>query len=217
VADSDRNLTDDQLKALAKNGGVVQIVALASYLKPDPPEKRDAVAKLREELGLPARGGRGGGGGGAAGGGAGGAAGAGGGAGAGAGAPSAGSGQGGRGAATAGMTDEQRAEYAKKMAQFQERMKEIDAKYPGATLKDFVDHLDHAVKIAGIDHVGIGTDFDGGGGIPGFNDDTDAPNVTIELVRRGYTEAQIKKIWGENLLRVWRDVEKAAAGLQKGQ
>jgi len=115
------------------------------------------------------------------------------------------------------MTDEQRAEYAKKMAQFQERMKEIDAKYPGATLKDFVDHLDHAVKIAGIDHVGIGTDFDGGGGIPGFNDDTEAPNVTIELVRRGYTEAQIKKIWGENLLRVWREVEKAAAGLQKGQ
>jgi len=212
VADSDRNLTDDQLKALAKNGGVVQIVALGSYLKFDPPEKRDAVAKLREELGLPARGGRGGGGGGAAG--AGGGAGAGAGSGAGAGAPSAGSGQGGRGAATANMTDEQRAEYAKKMAQFQERMKEIDAKYPGATLKDFVDHLDHAVKIAGIDHVGIGTDFDGGGGIPGFNDDTDAPNVTIELVRRGYTEAQIKQIWGENLLRVWRDVEKAAAGLQ---
>jgi len=213
VADSDRNLTDGQLKALAKNGGGVQIVALASYLKPEPPERRDAIAKLREELGLPARGGRGGGGGGAAG-----ASGAGAGrAGAGAGAASAGSGQGGRGAATAGMTDEQRAEYAKKMAQFQERMKEIDAKYPGATLKDFVDHLDHAVKIAGIDHVGIGTDFDGGGGIPGFNDDTDAPNVTIELVRRGYTEAQIKKIWGENLLRVWREVEKAAEGLQKAR
>jgi len=114
------------------------------------------------------------------------------------------------------MTDEQRAEYGKKMAQFQERMKDIDAKYPGATLKDFVDHLDHAVKVAGIDHVGIGTDFDGGGGIPGFNDDTEAPNVTIELVRRGYTEAQIRKIWGENLLRVWRDVEQTAAGLQKG-
>ena len=160
VADSDRNLTDDQLKALAKNGGVVQIVALASYLKPDPPEKRDAVAKLREELGLPARGGRGGGGGAAVGGagaGAGAAAGGGRGAGAGAaaGAASAGSGQGGRGAATANMTDEQRAEYAKKMAEFQERMKEIDAKYPGAALKDFVDHLDHAVKVAGIDRKSV--------------------------------------------------------------
>jgi membrane dipeptidase len=184
VADSDRNLTDDQLKALAKNGGVVQMVALASYLKPDSPEKQAAVAKLREELGLPARG-RGG-----------------------AGGPGAGAG---RGAAGAGMTDEQRAEYAKKMEQFQERMKDVDAKYPGASLSDFIDHLDHAVKIAGIDHVGIGTDFDGGGGIPGFNDDTEAPNVTIALVKRGYTEVQIRQIWGGNLLRVWTAVEKAAA------
>ena len=113
------------------------------------------------------------------------------------------------------MTPVQRADYDKKMALFQERMKEVDAKYPPASLKDFVDHIDHAVKVAGIDHVGIGTDFDGGGGIPGFNDDTDSPNVTIELVRRGYTEAQIRKIWGGNLLRVWRDVEKVAARLQK--
>jgi membrane dipeptidase len=94
-------------------------------------------------------------------------------------------------------------------------MKEIDAKYPPAMLKDFIDHLDHAVKVAGIDHVGVGTDFDGGGGVPGLNDDTDLPNVTIELVRRGYTEEQIKKIWGENLLRVWREVEKVAASTPK--
>jgi membrane dipeptidase len=96
-------------------------------------------------------------------------------------------------------------------------MKDIDARFPPPTVKDFVDHIDHAVKVAGIDHVGVGTDFDGGGGIPGFNDDTDAPNVTIELVRRGYTEAQIRKIWGGNLLRVWRDVEGAAARLRKGR
>ena len=91
-------------------------------------------------------------------------------------------------------------------------MKEIDAKYPfqAATLKDFVDHIDHAVRLAGIDHVGIGTDFDGGGGIPGFNDHSEALNVTVELVKRGYTEAQITKIWGGNLLRVWRQVERAA-------
>ena len=177
VAESDRNLTDDQLKALAKNGGVIQIVALASYLKAPSPERLEAMAKLREELGLPARGGRGGG---------------------------------GRGTQPA-MTDEQRAAQQKLMEQYRERMKEIDAKFPSATLKDFVDHIDHAVKVAGIDHVGIGTDFDGGGGIPGFNDDTEAPNVTIELVRRGYTEEQIAKIWGGNLLRVWRDVERAAS------
>jgi len=189
IANVDRNLTDDQLKALAKNGGVVQTVALAGYLKVDDPARREAIAKLREELGLPARGGGGRG--------------AGGGTGA------------GRGAGAATMTDEQRAEYDKKMAQFQERMKDIDAKWPPASVKDFVDHIDHAVKVAGIDHVGVGTDFDGGGGIPGFNDDTDAPNVTLELVKRGYTEAQIRKIWGGNLLRVWREVEKVAATLQK--
>jgi membrane dipeptidase len=185
VAESDRNLTDDQLKALAKNGGVIQIVALASYLKAPDPARVEAMNKLREELGLPARGGRGGGGAAAG---------------------------GGRGAAAPPMTEEQRAAQQKAMEQYRERMKEIDAKFPGATLKDFVDHIDHAVKVAGIDHVGIGTDFDGGGGIPGFNDDTEAPNVTIELVRRGYTEEQIAKIWGGNLLRVWRAVEKAAGG-----
>ena len=66
------------------------------------------------------------------------------------------------------------------------------------------------MKVAGIDHVGIGTDFDGGGGILGFNDASEAPNVTEELVRRGYSEKDIAKIWGGNLLRVWRDVQKAA-------
>jgi len=219
IADVDRNLTDDQLKALAKNGGVIQTVALASYLKKDDPARTEAIAKLREEIGLPARGGRGGG---RSGGGAVGAAGAGAGAGATAGAgagaagagATAGAGGGGR-SALAAMTPEQRADYDKKMALYQERMKEVDAKFPPASLKDFVDHIDYAVKVAGIDHVGIGTDFDGGGGIPGFNDDADSPNVTIELVRRGYTEAQIKKIWGGNLLRVWREVETVAARLQK--
>jgi microsomal dipeptidase-like Zn-dependent dipeptidase len=58
--------------------------------------------------------------------------------------------------------------------------------------------------------VGIGTDFDGGGGVPGFNDHSEALNVTVELVKRGYGDEQITKIWGRNLLRVWRQVEKAA-------
>jgi membrane dipeptidase len=74
-----------------------------------------------------------------------------------------------------------------------------------------VNHIVHAVKVAGIDHVGIGTDFDGGGGIPGFNDHSEALNVTVELVRRGYSEKDIDKIWSGNLLRVWRQVEKRAA------
>jgi membrane dipeptidase len=184
VARSDRNLDDDQLKALSKNGGVIQIVALASYLKPDTPERAAAVQALREELGF-GRGGRGG-----------------------RGLPP------GAPANPSPATPEQQAaaqaEMAKRRAVYQERMKEIDAKWPGATLRDFVDHIDHAVKVAGIDHVGIGTDFDGGGGVPGFNDHSEAGNVTLELVRRGYTEDQIRKIWGGNLLRVWSEVEKKA-------
>ena len=182
-----RNLDDDQLKALAKNGGVIQIVALASYLKAEPPERTAAIQALRTELGMGGRG---------------------------AGARGAG-GQGGQargGTPPTPLTPEQQADLDKRRATYQERLKEIDAKYPfqGATLKDFVDHIDYAVKVAGIDHVGIGTDFDGGGGVPGFNDHSEALNVTVELVKRGYTEPQITKIWGGNLLRVWREVEKQA-------
>ncbi len=169
LSPSDRNLDDDQLKALANNGGVIQIVALAGYLKATPPERTKAIADLRLELGMPARGG-----------------------------------------GPRLQTPEEKAAAAKRDALYAERMKQIDAKYPTATIKEFVDHIDHAVKVAGIDHVGIGTDFDGGGGVPGFNDHSDALNVTIELVKRGYTEQQIVKIWGANLLRVWGEVEKAA-------
>jgi len=112
------------------------------------------------------------------------------------------------------MAEEERAKYEQLIQTYQERMKDIDARYPSADIRDFVDHIDHAAKVAGINHVGIGTDFDGGGGIRGFNDHSEALNVTVELVRRGYSENDIRKIWGENLLRVWRDVEKAAARLK---
>lgn len=152
LAEHPRNLYDEQLKALVKNGGVIQIVAYGGFLKLDLPRRRKAKSDLKKEL------------------------------------------------------DDGRIQ----LEQFQERMKEIDTKYPPADLSDFVDHIDHAVKVAGIDHVGIGSDFDGGGGIPGFNDHSEALNVTIELVRRGYSEEDITKIWGANLLRVWRQVEKAA-------
>ncbi len=86
---------------------------------------------------------------------------------------------------------------------------------PRATVKDFVDHIDYAVKLIGIDHVGISSDFDGGGGVDGYNDATEAPNVTLELVRRGYTESQIAKMWSGNLLRVMAEVEKEAAREQR--
>jgi len=109
---------------------------------------------------------------------------------------------GGRGA-LAQLPDSVRAEYDRRQA-------EIMARYPGATVKDFVDHIDHAVRLVGIDHVGISSDFDGGGGVTGWNDAAESFNVTLELVERGYTEEEIAKLWGGNLLRVWAEVERVA-------
>jgi membrane dipeptidase len=91
------------------------------------------------------------------------------------------------------------------------RMAEINKKWPRANVKDLVDHVDYAVKKIGIDHVGIASDFNGGGGIDGWDNAGETFNVTVELVRRGYTEEQIAKIWGGNLLRVMGEVERYAA------
>jgi len=84
-----------------------------------------------------------------------------------------------------------------------------------ATVRDFVDHIDYTVKLIGIDHVGISSDFDGGGGVEGWRDASETFNVTLELVRRGYTEAQIAKIWSGNLLRVLDEVQQVSARLQR--
>jgi membrane dipeptidase len=174
-----RNLDDEQLLALKKNGGVAQLVAFSAYVKESPPpsaERTKALADLRTEFGIPA--GRGGG--------------------------------GGRGA-LAGLSEERRAE-------FQRRSAQIDSQYPPPprpTVKDFVNHIDYAVKLIGIDHIGISSDFDGGGGVDGWNSAAETFNVTVELVRRGYTEEQIRKMWGGNLLRVMGEVQKVAKGLQK--
>ena len=180
-----RNLDDEQLLALKKNGGVVQAVAFAGYVKVTPPsaERTAALAKLAEEYKVPVaslgRGGRGG----------------------------AGRGGAGRGDAQAPvLTDEQRAEMQKKL-------EELNTKFPApprANVKDFVDHIDYIVKKIGLDHVGISSDFDGGGGVDGWNNASETFNVTLELVRRGYTEEQIDKIWSGNLLRVMDQVQKAA-------
>ena len=100
------------------------------------------------------------------------------------------------------------------------RMLAITARYPTAprsTVRDFVDHIDYLVKYIGIDHVGISSDFDGGGGVDGWNSAAETFNVTLELVRRGYTEEQIGKIWSGNLLRVWGEVEKVAKDIQSGK
>ena len=79
-----------------------------------------------------------------------------------------------------------------------------------ADIGDFIDHVDYAVNLIGIDHVGLSSDFDGGGGILGWLDAAETANVTLELVRRGYGQEEIGKLWGGNLLRVWREVERIA-------
>ncbi len=96
------------------------------------------------------------------------------------------------------------------------RVEEINAQFPPpprATVKDFVDHIDYAVKLIGVEHVGISSDFDGGGGVDGWNGADETFNVTLELVRRGYTEDQIAKIWSGNLLRVMDEVQAVARKL----
>ena len=210
LVDVSRNMDDEQLLALKKNGGVIQINGVASFVRADSKERTAALAKLREDFGLNQQGGRGGAGG----------------RGRGEGARServcpvenasgpAPQGRGGRGrgnSALDALSPARRAEYDKRLA-------EIDAKLPAAgrgTVKDFVNHIDYAVKLIGVDHVGISSDFDGGGGVDGWNSAAEAFNVTLELVRRGYNEEQIGKMWSGNLLRVWGEVEKVAQKLQK--
>jgi membrane dipeptidase len=103
------------------------------------------------------------------------------------------------------MTDDDR-------AAMRQTLNEINQKFPNppATVQHAADHIDHIVSVAGIDHVGIGCDFDGGGGIEGVFDASEVMNITIELVRRGYSEEEIGKIWSGNVLRVFREVQALA-------
>jgi len=267
LCDVSRNLTDDQLKALAKNGGVIQVVAFRSYIKCDPKgdaARTKAIADLRTEFGITAPAGRGGGAGRGAGGGAGAGAGVGAGGGRGAGAAGAagaagrgaaggagagagggggrgatpgnpeacgaatpgagrgagGGGGGGRGGANAAVDSQLAAMPEARRKEYESRLAAISAKYPVqpiANVVDFVNHIDYAVKVMGIDHVGISSDFDGGGGLEGYNCALEAINVTKELVKRGYTEEQIGKIWSGNLLRVLDEVQAVAKKIQAGK
>ncbi|HPA39183.1 MAG TPA: membrane dipeptidase, partial [Phenylobacterium sp.] len=102
------------------------------------------------------------------------------------------------------MTDAQR-------KAFNEGRKAIDAKWPipRANLDDFMAHMLHAIKVAGVDHVGVSGDFDGGGGITGLEDVTDYPAITERLIAAGYTPQDVAKIWGGNALRVLKAAEAA--------
>jgi membrane dipeptidase len=93
--------------------------------------------------------------------------------------------------------------------------KEWAAKIPRPPLSDLIDHIDHMVKIAGIDHVGVGSDFDGIPSAPeGIDSAADLPKITAELKKRGYSDADCRKIMSGNLLRVFAEVEKVSKQLQ---
>ena len=166
-----RNMDDEQLDALKKNGGVIQLVAFNSYTKCNPAkdaERAAAVDALRKEYGITATG---------------------------------------RAEVTAAiqaLPNETRNAFLAKQEEITARRYPAD---PPATVKDFVDHIDYVVKRIGIDHAGISSDFDGGGGVDGWRSASESLNVTVELVRRGYSAEQIAKIWGGNLLRVLERVE----------
>ncbi len=157
LCDHPRNLTDEMIKALASNEGVVQICFVSSFVKETPPnpEREKAFQALREKYG-PRR----------------------------------------------EIKDET------VQAEMREEYMKIYEKYPSvrATVEDLIDHVDYVVKLVGVDHVGFGTDFDGGGELEGCFDVSELPNITVELVRRGYSEEEIRKIWGGNLMRVFRQV-----------
>jgi len=161
LCDNPRNISDEMLKALAVNGGVIQICLVNEYLKklqPNP-EREHALKALQQKYGPWEK----------------------------------------------VMDSEVRKKYRNEYYT-------VIEKYPQekATVQDVVDHIDHVVELAGIDHVGIGTDFDGGGGVDGCDDVSEMPNITTELVKRGYSEDDIRKIWGSNFMRVFREVIKFA-------
>ncbi|WP_409432362.1 dipeptidase [Litorimonas sp. RW-G-Af-16] len=161
IADSPRNLDDEQLRKIAEVGGVAQMVALGAYVKVQTSAQLQALEAASIKYGV------------------------------------------------SNSQDYDALDDATKVLVDAERAR-IAAMEPLATVADFVDHIDHVVKVAGIDHVGIASDFDGGGGIIGWQDASETANVTDELVKRGYSEEDIAKIWGGNLLRVMESVEQTA-------
>ncbi|MBO6523104.1 MAG: dipeptidase [Balneolaceae bacterium] len=177
-----RSLSDEELMALKENGGVVQTVALRSFVYAEKHATwREAVAEVfdmvAEEEGFEQKS---------------------------------------RSEIREMEADEQDAyfeRYQEIQAIAEPRIeKEVTAK--PVDVADFVDHIDYMVDLIGIDHVGISSDFDGGGGVTGWEDASETFNVTLELVRRGYTEEEIEKIWSGNLLRVLDEVQAKAAEIQ---
>ncbi len=119
-----------------------------------------------------------------------------------------------------GLPDDERNAYFEKYREVRAgaaaRVGEVLDSAPPVDVADFADHIDYLVNLIGLEHVGISSDFDGGGGVEGWNDASETFNVTLELVRRGYSEQQIGMLWSGNLLRVLDEVQAVAAEIQAG-
>ena len=165
LVDSPRNLTDEELELIKKNGGVVQVVAFGNYVRAVPKEITDQIAALQAEYGYKGN------------------------------------------EPPPGLSEAKRGEYA-------ERNRKILSAVPPATVAQLVDSIDHAVKKIGIDHVGISSDFNHGGGVMGWENEGECQNVTAELLKRHYSEKDIAKLWGGNFLRVWSEAQDVGKALQ---
>ncbi len=161
IAHHNRNMSDEMIKALAKNGGVIQICLLDVYVK-DPDTTTVAYKKQQEFRKNFSK--------------------------------------------FDSMTDAEKQE-------LRAQWKKLKEEYPieSPTVADYVDHIDYVKNLVGIDYVGIGSDFDGGGGLADCADVSQMPNITAEMVKRGYTEEEIDKVWGGNFFRVFREVEALAS------
>ncbi|MEO7658850.1 MAG: dipeptidase [Pyrinomonadaceae bacterium] len=184
LCDHSRNLDDEQLALIKKNGGVVQAVAFRSYVSKEKSELRSTMSAeiiqemaAKENFKILER------------------------------------------SDVTKLPEAERTAYTNRLRAFRERVNPIIKERlkdtaPDVNVKDFVDHIDYLVKTIGIDHVGISSDFDGGGGVEGWDDASETLNITIELVRRGYTQKQIGMIWSGNLLRVLDKVQKVSKQMQ---
>jgi membrane dipeptidase len=173
IIDHPRNLSDAQLLAIKKNGGVVAVNAYSSWVRPLPPEAQTQLNAIRAKYGVPQE-------------------------------PNI--------AGVQPLTEKgvkvlSRETFAKYSEEFHDVTGSAEYR---ATLEDYVNQLDYVVKKIGIDHVGISSDFNHGGGVTGWNNEGESLNVTAELLRRGYTQEQIAKLWGGNFLRVWEKVQSLA-------
>jgi membrane dipeptidase len=163
IADVPRNMTDDMIRTLAKNGGVIHINFVPAFVKKPSQEYELAIRPMLLNSRKPE------------------------------------------------LTKEDR-------KLIQKDINAIKEKYAQdmPNVRDAVDHIDRVVRIAGIRHVGIGMDLDGGGEVMGVQDVSEIGAITEELVRRGYSKKDIRKIWGGNTMRVLKKTEKIASALQKG-